>query len=169
MTQPTTSGRHLSRFEIRPKITHPMALFALNQMQCQRRLQISRTKNIGNVLEQGGVAFRLAPSHGGLLVYWVIFYHILALVTFSSWGVGYNFTIYFQSDVIAIKMSKMSYPLTLSRTLYPHLGNGVTHDLIDDGVSNITSGRMGGRLGMSWSEPNNSKTLRDRTCMSTGS
>ena len=37
-------------------------------MQCQRRLQITRVKNIGNILEQSGVAFRLAPPYGGLLV-----------------------------------------------------------------------------------------------------
>ena len=37
-------------------------------MHCQRRLLISRVKNIGIVLEQSGVAFRLAPPYGGLLV-----------------------------------------------------------------------------------------------------
>ena len=36
-------------------------------MQCQRRLA-SRVKHIGNVLEQSGVALRLAPPYGGLLV-----------------------------------------------------------------------------------------------------
>ena len=36
-------------------------------MQCQRRLQISRLKNLGNVLQQTGVVFRLAPPDGGLL------------------------------------------------------------------------------------------------------
>ena len=38
------------------------------KMPCQKRLQISRVKHIGNVLEQCGVAFRLAPPDGGLLV-----------------------------------------------------------------------------------------------------
>ena len=49
---------------------HPTALFALNdtKMQCQRRFQISRVKNISNFLEQSGVAFRLAPPYGGLFV-----------------------------------------------------------------------------------------------------
>ena len=34
----------------------------------QRRLQISRVKNIGGVFELSGVAFRLVPSYGGILV-----------------------------------------------------------------------------------------------------
>ena len=33
-----------------------------------KRLQISRMKNIGSVFELSGVAFCLAPLHGGLLV-----------------------------------------------------------------------------------------------------
>ena len=37
-------------------------------MQCQRRRQISRVNNIGNVFELIGVAFRLAPPYGGILV-----------------------------------------------------------------------------------------------------
>ena len=37
-------------------------------MQCQRRVQIYRVKNIGNVSEQSGVAFRLTTRGGGLLV-----------------------------------------------------------------------------------------------------
>ena len=48
MTSPAASGHHLSKFEKRPEMPHPTALFAINQMQCQRRLQISRVKNIGN-------------------------------------------------------------------------------------------------------------------------
>ena len=56
----------LSKFE-KPKMHHPTALFALS-MQCQWSLQISRVKNIGNVLELSGVAFRLAPPHGGLVL-----------------------------------------------------------------------------------------------------
>ena len=68
MTSPVVSGRHLSTFEKRPKMPHPTALFALSLIQCQRRLQISRVKNIGNVSILSGVAFRLAPPHGGLLV-----------------------------------------------------------------------------------------------------
>ena len=47
---------------------HLTALLALSIMQCQRRLQICQAKNIGNVLEQSGVAFRLAPPYAGLLV-----------------------------------------------------------------------------------------------------
>ena len=47
---------------------HLTALFALGLMQYQRRLQIYRLKDIGNVIELSGVAFRLAPPHGGLLV-----------------------------------------------------------------------------------------------------
>ena len=39
-------------------------------MRRQRRLQISRVTNVGNVLEQSGVAFRLAPPDSGLLVNW---------------------------------------------------------------------------------------------------
>ena len=34
MTSPAASGRHLSRFEKRPKMPHPTALFALSIMQC---------------------------------------------------------------------------------------------------------------------------------------
>ena len=47
---------------------HPTALFALSVLHCQRRLQISRVKNIGNVFELSGEAFRLAPLYGGFLV-----------------------------------------------------------------------------------------------------
>ena len=39
-----------------------LGLFALCLVQCQRRLQISDVKNIGNVVELSGVAFRLAPT-----------------------------------------------------------------------------------------------------------
>ena len=46
---------------------HPTALFALSQMRCQRRLQISQEKNIGNVFELSGMAFRLALHYVGLL------------------------------------------------------------------------------------------------------
>ena len=41
---------------------------ALSIMECQRRVQISRLKNIGGVFELSGMAFRLAPAYGGLLV-----------------------------------------------------------------------------------------------------
>ena len=41
---------------------------ALGLMQCRRRLQISGVKNIGSVSKLSGVAFRLAPPYGGLLV-----------------------------------------------------------------------------------------------------
>ena len=44
MTSPAASGRHLSKFEKRPKMPHPTALFALSLMQRQRRLQIYRVK-----------------------------------------------------------------------------------------------------------------------------
>ena len=50
-------------FEKRSKMPHPTALFALSQLQCQMRLQISRAKNIANVFEMSGVAFRLAPLY----------------------------------------------------------------------------------------------------------
>ena len=51
MTSIAASGRHLSRFETRPKMPHPTALLALSITLCQRRLQISQVKNIGNVLD----------------------------------------------------------------------------------------------------------------------
>ena len=41
---------------------HPTALFALNLMQYQTRLQITRMKYIGNVFELSGVAFHLIPT-----------------------------------------------------------------------------------------------------------
>ena len=47
---------------------HPIALFALSLMECQRRLKIFRFKNIDNVFELSGVAFRLALPCGRLLV-----------------------------------------------------------------------------------------------------
>ena len=47
---------------------HATALFALSLTQYQRRLHISRVKNIGNVFELSGVAFRPAAPYGGLLV-----------------------------------------------------------------------------------------------------
>ena len=40
----------------------------LSVLQRQRRLRISRVKNIGSVLELSGVAFRILPPYGGLLV-----------------------------------------------------------------------------------------------------
>ena len=43
-----------------------MALFASSLMHCQRRLQISRVKNIGNVSRLKRRAFRLASPYGGL-------------------------------------------------------------------------------------------------------
>ena len=43
-------------------------LFGLSKMQCQRRLQISRVKNIANIFELSGVTFRLASPYDGLLV-----------------------------------------------------------------------------------------------------
>ena len=49
MTSPAASGQHLSKLEKRPKMPHPTALFALNLMQCRRRLQISHVNNIGKV------------------------------------------------------------------------------------------------------------------------
>ena len=48
---------------------HLTALFALNLMHCQMRLQISRVKNIGNVFKLSGVEFRLVPPYGGILVF----------------------------------------------------------------------------------------------------
>ena len=57
MTSPAASGRHLSKFEKRPT-----AVFAVSRTQCQRRLQISRVKNIGNVSELSAVAVRFGPT-----------------------------------------------------------------------------------------------------------
>ena len=68
MMSPAASDRHLSGFEKRPKMPHPTTLFALSLVHCQRRLHISRVKNISKVLEESGVSFRLAPPYGGLLV-----------------------------------------------------------------------------------------------------
>ena len=48
-------------------MTNPQ-LFALSLMQCQRCIQISQLKNIPNVFKLSGVAFRLAPPYGGLVV-----------------------------------------------------------------------------------------------------
>ena len=69
MSSPVASGRHLSKFEKRPKMPRPTALFSLNLMQCQISLQISRVKNSGNVFELSGAAFRLAPPYGVFLVF----------------------------------------------------------------------------------------------------
>ena len=41
--------------------------FELSLMQCHRRLEIYRVKNIGSVFGLSGVAFRLAPPYDGLL------------------------------------------------------------------------------------------------------
>ena len=68
MTSPAASGRHLPKFEKRPKMLQPRALFVLNLMQCQRRLQNSRVKNIGNVFELSSVTFRPATEYCGLIV-----------------------------------------------------------------------------------------------------
>ena len=68
MTSPDASGRHLSKFERGPKMPHPTALFAINLMQCQIRLEISCAKNIGNAFELSDVALRLAPPYDGLFV-----------------------------------------------------------------------------------------------------
>ena len=42
-------------------------VFVLRLMQCQRRLQISRVKNISSVFEISGAMLRPAPPYGGLL------------------------------------------------------------------------------------------------------
>ena len=57
-----------TELEKRPKMPHSTALFALNLMQCQRRLQISVVKNIRNVFKLNSVAFHVALPYGGLLV-----------------------------------------------------------------------------------------------------
>ena len=49
MISPPASGWHLTKFEKRPKMPNMAALLALSLMQCQRRLKISRVKNIRNV------------------------------------------------------------------------------------------------------------------------
>ena len=74
-TSLTDSGRHLSKFEKRLKMPRPTALFALSLMQCQRRLQISRVKNIGNVFELIDVAFHLSPT-----LWWGSCYALLRVV-----------------------------------------------------------------------------------------
>ena len=67
MTSLATSSRHFSKFE--KMVENAAADAALILMQRQRRLQISRAKNIGNVCELRGVAFRLAhPMVGVLLI-----------------------------------------------------------------------------------------------------
>ena len=43
-------------------------VFSSSLVQCKRRRQISRVKNIDSVVELSGVAFRLAPPYGRLLV-----------------------------------------------------------------------------------------------------
>ena len=68
MTSQAASGLRLSKFEKRRKMPHPTALLALILMQCQRSVQISRVRNIGNVFELSGVAFRIAPPYGGFLL-----------------------------------------------------------------------------------------------------
>ena len=68
MISPATSHQHLSKFENLQKMLHLTTLFALSVMQCQRRLQISRVKNIDSVFCLSGVAFLLAPPYGGLRV-----------------------------------------------------------------------------------------------------
>ena len=68
LTEKITSTLIGHEFKKRPEKPHSTALFALNLMQRQRRLQFSRVKNIGNVFELSGMAFHLAPPYGGLLV-----------------------------------------------------------------------------------------------------
>ena len=57
---PLLGCAHFAHFSI--------CLEMLSAMQCQRRLQISRVKNIGSVCEFSGVVFCLAPPKGGLLL-----------------------------------------------------------------------------------------------------
>ena len=57
MTWPAASGRHLSKFEKGPKMSHRTVLFA-SLMQYQGRLKISRVKHICNVFELSDVSFR---------------------------------------------------------------------------------------------------------------
>ena len=58
-------------------------------MQCHMRLQVSHVKYIGDVLEQNGVAFRLASPYGGLLV--VIVRHVLSDHSYTCCNYPQNF------------------------------------------------------------------------------
>ena len=69
LTSPAACGLHLLKFKKRPKMSYLTALFALSLMQCQRRVQISRVKNIGNVFQLSSLTFHLAPLYGRLRVY----------------------------------------------------------------------------------------------------
>ena len=97
-TSLAASGRHLSRFEERQYTPHPTALFALSLMQCERPLQISRVKNIGNVLEYSGVTFRLAQLMVGFLFItldsWIlslVSYRVLEVKALSHSGVPISY------------------------------------------------------------------------------
>ena len=63
-------------------------LLALSLIQCQKRLQIYRVNNIGNVLQLSCVAFRLAPHYGGILV------NFLLIKLAGNWHGDEPFTIY---------------------------------------------------------------------------
>ena len=58
---------HFALFAISPGTFCVQFFFTMSAMQCQRRLQISRVKNIGNVFELSVVAFRLAHIRVGFL------------------------------------------------------------------------------------------------------
>ena len=67
MTSPAASGRQLSKFKKRPKMSHPTAVFALSALS-KASSNFSREEYISNLFELSGVAFRLATPFGGLLI-----------------------------------------------------------------------------------------------------
>ena len=65
-TEKCESGFEMQKKAINSEIVRDRQKISV--LQRHRRLQISRVKNIGRVFESSGVAFRLVPPYGGLLV-----------------------------------------------------------------------------------------------------
>ena len=76
----------------------------ISVLQRQRRLQISRMMNIGSAFELSGVALRLVPPYGVLLVY------SLHLAGISASGANGN----------KITMTSYSHYFLDQRNLYQH-------------------------------------------------
>ena len=72
MTSSATSSQHFS--EVRKTTENA----AFDGFVCVKSSAVSKTssnflsEDIGNVFDLSGVAFRLAPPYGGILVFWLI-------------------------------------------------------------------------------------------------
>ena len=99
MTSPAASGPYLSKFEKRPKMPHPMALFALSlavsksSSNFPKKIPFQNHQKHDSRCGMSDVAFRTAPPISGLSC-WVMFksqfldYRSIHFESFESFGKG---------------------------------------------------------------------------------